>query len=169
MESRRVEDWHRSPENRNCPLSGTSEWFWVQSQLELVCFSHKPFYSHFTVAGFSVHAKSLQSRPTLYDPMDCSPPGSSVHGESPGTNTGVGCHALLLGIFPSQGSNPGLPHCRRILYQLSHQGSPQLRVVIVFAASLCFPSHLSHWLCLQCQLMRVTGRRSPEGRRPALK
>ena len=37
-----------------------------------------------------VGAKSLQSRPTLWDPMDCSPPGSSVHGDSPGTNTGVG-------------------------------------------------------------------------------
>ena len=34
------------------------------------------------------------------------------------------CHSLLQGIFPTQGSNPGLPHCRRILYQLSHQGSP---------------------------------------------
>ena len=34
--------------------------------------------------------------PTLCDPVDCSPPGSSVHGESPGKNTGVGCHALLL-------------------------------------------------------------------------
>ena len=47
--------------------------------------------------------------------------------DSPGKNTGVGCHALLQGIFPTQGSNPGLPHCRQILYQLSHQGSPQIR------------------------------------------
>ena len=47
---------------------------------------------------------------------DCSPPGSSVHGDSSGKDTGVGCHALLQGIFPIQGSNPGLPHCRRILY-----------------------------------------------------
>ena len=54
--------------------------------------------------------------------MDCSPPGSSVHGDSPGKNTGVGCHAFLQGIFPTQGSNPGLLHCRRILYCLSHQG-----------------------------------------------
>ena len=45
----------------------------------------------------------------LFDPMDCSPPGSSVHGNSPGKNTGVGCHALLQGIFPTQGWNPGLP------------------------------------------------------------
>ena len=41
---------------------------------------------------------------------------------SPGKNTGVGCHALLQGILPTQGSNPGLQHCRRILYWLSHQG-----------------------------------------------
>ena len=43
---------------------------------------------------------------------------------SPGQNTGVGSRSLLLGIFPTQGSNPGLPHCRWILYQLSHKRSP---------------------------------------------
>ena len=43
---------------------------------------------------------------------------------SPGKNTGVGCHALLHGIFLTQGSNLGLLHCRQILYHLSHQGSP---------------------------------------------
>ena len=53
-----------------------------------------------------------QSSLTLCDPMDCSLPRSSVHGDSPGKNPGVGCHALLQGIFPTQGSNPGLPHCR---------------------------------------------------------
>ena len=56
-------------------------------------------------------------------PMDCSPWGSSVHGDSPGKNAGMGCCALLQGIFPNQGSNPGFPHCRQILYFLSHQGS----------------------------------------------
>ena len=40
--------------------------------------------------------------------MNCSPPGPSVHGDSPGKNTGVGCQALLQGIFPTQGSNPRL-------------------------------------------------------------
>ena len=44
----------------------------------------------------------------------------------PGQNTGVGSLSLLQGIFPTQGSNPGLPYCRRILYQLSHQGSLML-------------------------------------------
>ena len=63
---------------------------------------------------------------TLCYPMDCSPPGSSVHGDSPAKYTGVGCHALLQGIFPTQGSNTGLPHCRRILYQLSYQGSRKI-------------------------------------------
>ena len=53
-----------------------------------------------------VCAKLLQSCPTLCDSIiDCGPPGSSVHGDSPGKNTGVGCHSLLQGIFPAQGSN----------------------------------------------------------------
>jgi len=66
-----------------------------------------------------------QSCLTLCDPMDCSPPGSSDHGDSSGKNTGVGCHALFQGILPTQGSNPGLPPCRKILHCLSHQGSPK--------------------------------------------
>ena len=49
--------------------------------------------------------------------------GSSIHGDSPSKNTGVGCHDHLQGIFPTQGSNPGLTYCRWILYHLSHQGS----------------------------------------------
>ena len=58
-------------------------------------------------------AKSLQSCLTLCDPIDGSPPGSSVHGVSPGKNTAVGCHFLLQEIFLTQGSNPhllSLPH-----------------------------------------------------------
>ena len=55
-----------------------------------------------------MHAKSLQLYLTLCNPMDRSPPGSSVHGDSPGRNTGVGCLALLQGIFPTQGSNLSL-------------------------------------------------------------
>ena len=66
----------------------------------------------------------LKSRVWPCDPVHCSPPGCSVHGDSPGKNTGVGCQALLQAIFPTQGSNPGLPHRRWILYHLSPQGSP---------------------------------------------
>ena len=56
---------------------------------------------------------------TLCDPLDYSPPGSSVHGVFPGKNTGPGCHFLLQRIFPTQGSNPCLLcllHCRQIIY-----------------------------------------------------
>ena len=63
---------------------------------------------------------------TLSNPTDCSPPGSSVYGDSPGKNAEVGCHALLQGIFPTQGLNPGILHCRWILYRLSHQGNPRI-------------------------------------------
>ena len=52
--------------------------------------------------------KSLQSCPALCDPMDCSPPGSSVQRDSPGKNTRVGCHVLLQVIFRTQGLNPCL-------------------------------------------------------------
>ena len=55
---------------------------------------------------------------TLCDIMDWGP------WNSPGQNPGVDSHSLLQGIFPTQGSNTGLLHCRQILYQLSHQGSP---------------------------------------------
>ena len=65
---------------------------------------------------------SCLSCPTLCDPMGCSLPGSSVH--SLGKSTRVGCHGLLQGIFPTQGLNPGLLHCRQSL-PLSHQGSPK--------------------------------------------
>ena len=63
----------------------------------------------------SVVSDSLQPH-GLYSPWN-----------SPGQNTGVGSRSLLQVIFPSQGLNPGLPHCRQILYQLSHQGSPSCR------------------------------------------
>ena len=65
----------------------------------------------------------VQACPTLCDPTDCSPPGSSVHGDSSGKNTGVGCHGFLQEIFPTQGLNTGLQLCRQTLYRLSHQGS----------------------------------------------
>ena len=63
-----------------------------------------------TLKSLLQHHTSKASCPTLCNPMDCIPPGSSVHG--------VGCSSLL------QGSNPGVLHCRQILYHLSHKGSP---------------------------------------------
>ena len=54
---------------------------------------------------------------------------------SPGQNTGVGSLSLLQGIFPTQGSSPGLPHCRRILYQLSFMGSSRILEWITYSFS----------------------------------
>ena len=61
---------------------------------------------------------------TLYSPWN-----------SPGQNTVVGSPSLLQGIFPTQGSNPGLSHCRRILYQLSHKGSPRTLGLVAYPFS----------------------------------
>ena len=52
--------------------------------------------------------------------------------DSPGKNTGVDNHSLLPGIFPIQGSNLGFPHCRQILYHLSHQRSPEIMIVSIY-------------------------------------
>ena len=64
--------------------------------------------------------KVAQSCATLCNPMDCSP------WNSPGQNTGVGSLSRLQAIFPTQGSNPSLPHCRQSLYQLRHKGSRRI-------------------------------------------
>ena len=69
---------------------------------------------------WSGKGKIAQSCLTVCDPMDYSPQNS------PGQNTGVGSLSLLQGLFPTQGSNPGLPHWRRTLYQLTHKGSPRI-------------------------------------------
>ena len=96
----------------------------------VITFIKMPSYPHFLISLVSLLCCVLcfvsQSGLTLCGSMACSPSGSSVHGHSPGKNTGVGCHALLQGIFPTQGPNPGLPHCRQVLHYLSHQGSSLL-------------------------------------------
>ena len=84
-----------------------------------------------------------QSCPTLWEPRDYSPSGSSVHGDSPGKNTGVGSLSLLQGIFLTQGLIPGLPHWRQILDYLSHQGSPRLSsIFFLFLISTKLPKNL---------------------------
>ena len=88
---------------------------------------HFLFYVFLVCAGLFLVTQSCL---TLCDPMDCISPSSSGQGDSPGKNTGVSCHALFKGIFPTQGSNPGLLHCRQILYQLRCQGSPIFTVYI---------------------------------------
>ena len=69
---------------------------------------------------------------------------------SPGQNTGLGSHFLLQGIFPTQGSNPGLPHCRWILYQLSYQGSPRILkwVAYPFSSGSSWPRNWTGVFCI---------------------
>ena len=69
----------------------------------------------------SVRMKWRKSRSVVSDSLQ--PHGLYSPWNSPGQNTGVGSLSLLQEIFPTQGSNPGLSHCRQILYQLSHKGS----------------------------------------------
>ena len=69
------------------------------------------------------NATECESRSVVSDSLR--PHGLSPW-NSPGQKTGVGSRSLLQGIFLTQGSNPGLPHCRQILYQLSQKGSPRI-------------------------------------------
>ena len=90
-----------------------------------------------------------QSCPSLSDPIDYSLPGSSVHGDSSGKSTGVCCHSLLQKIFPTQGLNPGLLHCRQILYPLNHQVSPRILEWVAYPFSRG-SSQLKSWTRVSC-------------------
>ena len=82
--------------------------------------------------------------------MDCSLSGSFLHPWNfPGKSAGVDCYVLLQGIFLTQESNPGLPHCRQTLYRLSHQGT-----VIPTPLSLAHVTRaILHLLVLQTSVM----------------
>ena len=97
------------------------------------------------------------SHTTFCNPMDCSPPGSSVRGDSAGKHTRVGSHALLQGIFPTQGSNPGLPHCRLSLYCLSHQGSLSfVWNAISYSKGSFWPRNQTWVSCIDRQILLTT-------------
>ena len=102
------------------------EYEWILPRLYSHCRFQNIFFFFLNYPYTSCAGLSRSVISTLGNPMDCSPPGSSVHGDSPGKNKGVGCHALFQGIFPTQGSNPCLLHCRQIVYCLSHQESPRI-------------------------------------------
>ena len=99
-----------------------------------------------------VKVKVAQSCPILWDTIDLLSPWNS-----PGQKTGVGCLALLQGILPTQGWNPGLPHCRRILYQLSHKGSP-IRIVKLYEEQkemIIQPPVVTDLLIFNCLLLSL--------------
>ena len=108
----------------------------------------------------SVMSDSLRSH-GLYSPWN-----------SPGQNTGVGSYSLLQGIFPTQGSNPHLLHCRQILYQLSYKGvfpyrgntKPDIEVpthtkgkvgcfILVLTSVYCHPAYLTYRQSTSCEML----------------
>ena len=101
-----------------------------------------------------------------------SPPGSSVHGASPGKNTGVGCHDFLQGIFPTQGSNPGLLYCRRILLPSEPPGKPKnTGLGSLSLLQGIFPTQELNQGLLHCRriLYQLSYQGSPESNRLGLK
>ena len=87
----------------------------------------------------------------LENSIDCSPPDSSIHRDSPGKNTGVGCHALFQGILPTQGLSPVLLHCSRILYSEPPGKSKNNGVGSLSLLHWIFPTQESNWGLLHCR------------------
>ena len=81
---------------------------------------------------------------------------------SPGQNTGVGSCSLLQGIFPTQRSSADLPHCRQILYQLSHQGSSRILEWVAYPFSRGF-SHPRNWTGVSCNCRQILYQLSHQG------
>ena len=124
----------------------------IYINIYIYTYTHTHTYIYTYAYIYAVLSLITQSFLTLWDPLDCSLPGSSVHGDSPGKNTGVGYHALLQGIFPSQGSNPCLPHCRWILY-LSHKRSAWILEWVAHPFSRG-PSLPRNWTRVSCNADR---------------
>ena len=118
------------------------------------CFLHKYCHSWWSSLVPSAKVKVLvtPSRSTLCYPMDYSPPGSRPW-NSPGKNTGVGCRSFLHGVLPIQGSNPGLLHCRQILYHLNHLGRLSAKII---PSVLSTPCILSVTEPLEFQLVNIS-------------
>ena len=110
-----------------------------------------------TVWKWKVKEKVTQSCPVLCDLMNYYSPWNS-----PGQNTRVGSLSFLQGIFPIQGSNPGLPHCRWILSQLSHKGSPRILewVAYPFSSGYSWTRNQTRVSCIAGGFFTNWGRRT---------
>ena len=117
----------------NCVGPASCPPVWVGQRV-----SHYRVYQHHLVLSCSVIPDSLQPH-GLYP---------SVRGDSPGKNAGVGYHALLQGIFPTQRTNLGLPHRRQIHFCLSPQGSPRIPEWIAYTSFRATYRH-RNWTALQ--------------------
>ena len=116
-----------------------------------LCFKEpcRWFWSHWRLrsavrcgAQFPIHVWLVATPQTVA-------PGPSVHGDPPGKNTGMAYHALLQGIFPTQGLRSDLPHCRQMLHRVGHQGSPGILAWAVYPFSMGF-SQPRNWAGVSC-------------------
>ena len=100
--------------------------FNLKTSRTIVTVGGEPTVGHliFITLIFVVKSKWSQSHSIVPDSFRLHGPYSPR--SFPGQNSGVGSHSLVQGIFPIQGLNPGLPHCKQILYQPSHKGSPRI-------------------------------------------
>ena len=101
--------------------------------------------SHLNIKFILVSLSFFLSRSVM--PDSSQPHGLYSPWNSPGQNTGVGSLSLLQGIFPTQGSNPGLPHCRRILYHITHANDSDVSVKLGLQSS--FPLISEHFFQLE--------------------
>ena len=108
-------------------------WFIVPFKLAVLCLF---VFTQSESESCSVASVSLPPH-GLYSPWN-----------SPGQNSGVGSLSLLLGIFPTQGSNPGLSHYRQILYQLTDKGSPTLSKKL--NEKMCSSSYVKVMILTHC-------------------
>ena len=98
------------------------------------CFSHAPIDCRFCLVS--------RLCPTVLQPYGLQPTRFFCPWNFPGKNTGVGYHFLLQGIFPTQELNPGLLHCRQILYRLSYKGrSDSYLFLIIFPGGTSVKEH----------------------------
>ena len=128
-----------------------------ESETTAVCILHVLDIQWIFIEWKWSEVKVTQSCPSLCHPMDC--PWNSL-----GQNTGVGNLSLLQGIFPTQGSNPGLLHCRWILYELSHKGKPKnTGVVSLSLLQWIFPTQELNLGLLHCRqiLYQLSSQGSP--------
>ena len=99
------------------------------------------------------HSVSVVSEPLWSNRLQ--PPGFSVHGNTPGKNTAMGCHTVLQGIFLTHGWNRDLLHYRRFLYQLSYQGMLSAMTVIPPATITCLENFVLFNVHNTCVLMNL--------------
>ena len=116
--------WNLNPYHNTCHLSTGSFPFMLSFQRKKYCWYMTNYWEIFTLCNHLMWCDVSESHSVVSDSLQ--PHGLYNPWNSPGQNTGVGSLSLLQGIFQTHRLNPGLPHCRRIFYQLSHKESPRI-------------------------------------------